>query len=160
MHDTAMTETERFVETYLGKTRVRVAELGSKDVNGSIRPAFKNADYVGFDVEAGKGVDVVMSDGYTINSPSESFDVAVAVNCMEHVRKPWVLVRELARILKPGGLMFLVIPTRWGYHAYPIDCWRCYAEGMRGLLEEAGMEVLEASHDNGTDTFGIGCKPT
>jgi len=51
------------------------------------------------------------------------------------------------------------MPAEWPYHAHPIDCWRVYAEGMRGLLECAHLEVLDC-FTAGTDTVGVGRKGT
>jgi SAM-dependent methyltransferase len=69
-------------------------------------------------------------------------DVVVATNVTEHVRKPWVWIKELARICKPGGYVITINPVSWPYHEYPIDCWRAYPEGMRALYEDAGLSVL------------------
>jgi len=72
-------------------------------------------------------------------------DVVVATNVMEHVRKPWVWIKELARVCKPGGYVITINPVSWPYHAYPVDCWRAYPEGMKALYEDAALTVLISS---------------
>ncbi len=69
-------------------------------------------------------------------------DVVIAANVLEHVRKPWVWIKELARICKPGGFVITVNPVSWPYHEHPIDCWRAYPEGMKALYEEASLKVI------------------
>ena len=68
-------------------------------------------------------------------------DIVVAANVMEHVRKPWVWIRELVRICKPGGYVMTINPVSWPYHEYPIDCWRAYPEGMKALYDDANLRV-------------------
>lgn len=43
---------------------------------------------------------------------SESFDLVVSSETMEHVRKPWLGFSEIHRVLKPGGRYIFTIPYR------------------------------------------------
>lgn len=79
---------------------------------------------------------------YSYPVDSDAFDVVVAMNVLEHVRKPWVWIRELARICKPGGYVITVNPVSWPYHEHPVDCWRAYPEGMKALYEDGGLAVI------------------
>jgi SAM-dependent methyltransferase len=74
--------------------------------------------------------------------PSESYDLVLAGQVVEHVRKPWAWLPELARVTRRGGLVAVINPVSWRYHEAPVDCWRIYPEGMRSLFEEANLEVL------------------
>ncbi|MDY6905336.1 MAG: methyltransferase domain-containing protein [Thermodesulfobacteriota bacterium] len=76
--------------------------------------------------------------------PTESatFDVVFSGQVIEHVRKPWLWLREAARVCKDGGLVITISPINWEYHEAPIDCWRIYPEGMRALYEEAGLDMI------------------
>ena len=80
-------------------------------------------------------------DEYTFPMPADLFDVVISGQVIEHVRKTWTWIREVARVCKPGGHVVTVNPVSWGYHEAPIDCWRIYPEGMRTLYDEAGLEV-------------------
>jgi SAM-dependent methyltransferase len=79
---------------------------------------------------------------YSYPIPSNMSDIVVAANVMEHVRKPWVWIKEAARICKPGGYVITINPVSWPFHEYPVDCWRAYPDGMTALYEEAGLKVL------------------
>ena len=65
-----------------------VLEVGSLDINGTVRDFFSAPNYVGVDVAPGKGVDVV-AQGEDLDYPDESFDVAVSAECFEH-NPEWV----------------------------------------------------------------------
>ncbi len=80
-------------------------------------------------------------DGYTFPIDDGVFDVVISANVIEHVRKVWTWMREVARVCKPGGLVITLNPVNWPYHEAPVDCWRIYPEGMRTLYEEAGLKV-------------------
>ncbi|HEY3068484.1 MAG TPA: methyltransferase domain-containing protein [Methylomirabilota bacterium] len=90
----------------------------------------------------GRGPTHRARDEYTFPIADETYDIVVAANVLEHVRKVWVWIKEVARVCKPGGHVILINPASWPYHEFPVDCWRAYPEGMKALYEEAGLGVL------------------
>jgi len=161
MHESAMEAARKFAAKYVSReTSLRIADIGSRDVNGSMRPLFGGYEYTGFDIEPGPGVDMVLANSEVIPVAEGAFDVVLSANTLEHTRRPWIVVKEMARILRSGGLIFLLVPmpNAHRYHAHPIDCWRCYTEGMRGLFDDAGLETLELYEAGDHDTVGIGRK--
>jgi SAM-dependent methyltransferase len=83
----------------------------------------------------------VATSEYSFPIPNETYDVVLSGQVIEHVRKPWVWIKEVARVCKPGGLVITINPVSWPYHEAPIDCWRAFPEGMRALYDEATLEV-------------------
>ena len=143
--------------------RGRVLEVGSYDVNGSVRPLFKNLhrfpSYLGVDMREGPGVDQVCMAS-ELPFPDESFEVVVTTEMLEHDARFWVSVQEFNRVLTPGG--HLIITTRnigFPYHEYPHDLWRFTSDGLRQLLQWAKFEVLDAKDDwSEHGTFATGRK--
>lgn len=70
----------RFPELFKG---VSVLEVGSLDINGTVRDFFDAERYVGVDIGPGPGVDVVCA-GQDLDYPDRSFDVAISAECFEH----------------------------------------------------------------------------
>lgn len=134
---------------------MKILDVGSLDVNGSLRDVFGAWDYTGLDIAAGRNVDVVTKDLYTFPFSGAAFDVVVSSNCLEHVPMPWLWMPEVVRVCK--DLVFITAPNRQNYHAYPVDCWRPWPDGLRALMEYCGIEVLEC-FDNERDTVGIARK--
>jgi SAM-dependent methyltransferase len=97
------------------------------------------------DLASRPGMTHAATNEYAFPIAEGSYDVVVSGQVMEHVRKPWLWLRELARVCRAGGHVLTISPVSWPYHEAPVDCWRAYPEGMRALYEDAGLEVLEAS---------------
>jgi SAM-dependent methyltransferase len=74
---------------------------------------------------------------------SDSFDAVVNIVTLEHVREPACVVAELARVLKPGGRLLLVVPHEWEEHQTPHDYFRYTQYGIRYLLARAGFLDIE-----------------
>ncbi len=127
----------------------RVLEIGSRAYNAqeTYRPLFPSAEYsyTGLDVLAGPNVDIVPENGYVWSEvPSESFDLCISGQTFEHNPLFWVTFAEIARVLSPGGLAFIVAPGAGKIHRFPYDCWRFYPDGWIGLCAMAGLELVES----------------
>ena len=86
--------------------KARVLEIGSLNINGSVRSQFSDCDYVGVDVAPGAGVDVVQM-GQLVDFPSESFDCVISCECMEH-NTFWVeTMSNMFRLVRPSGLVIM-----------------------------------------------------
>ena len=84
----------------------RVLEVGSHDVNGSVRTFFTDCCYTGLDVVPGKAVDVVC-EAQKYNAPFNTFDVTISCECLEH-NPEWIATfANMIRVTKPGGLVVM-----------------------------------------------------
>ena len=140
----------RLVAKYLARgTALRVLDIGSYDVNGSYRTLFNDPvwQYQGIDLEAGPGVDIVLESAYRLPFPSGSVDLVVSGQAFEHIEFFWMTWLEIMRVLKPGGTVFLIAPSRGPEHRYPQDCWRFYPDGFRALAKFGNCELIEVSTD-------------
>jgi len=93
------------------------------------------------DMQALPSLTYVSLNECTFPIESNSFDIVLSGQVIEHVRRPWAWVRELARVCKAGGIVITISPINWEYHEAPIDCWRIYPDGMRALYLEADLNV-------------------
>ena len=161
MHDTSYTEMGRhFVKNFKQDSVKTILDVGScsvKDDRTYRKLILPNWKYTGCDLHAGDNVDLIMADEDHIPVLDDSFDIVISGQCLEHVRRPWVLVKEMARVLKRGGWMFVVAPFMWHVHRYPLDCWRFLPDGLQTILEDAGIQCTKA-YINFNDCWGIGKK--
>lgn len=150
MHVSSYEHMQDVVARHLDSRRpLSVIDIGSYDVNGSYRTLFDmpQVHYQGIDLEAGPGVDIVLESPYRFPLPSESVDLIVSGQAFEHIEFFWMTWLEMDRVLKPGGMIFLIAPSRGSEHRYPQDCWRFYPDGYRALSKYSGAELLEVSTD-------------
>jgi len=131
----------------------RVLEVGSKYVNGSVRPLIENfcstREYVGVDIEPGKFVDVILPAEKLVEYfGPESFDVVISTELLEHVQNWRLVINNMKSVLKRGG--YIYITTRsygFPYHAYPYDFWRYEIEDMRKIFRDFEIIKLVKDHE-------------
>jgi SAM-dependent methyltransferase len=124
----------------------RTLELGSADVNGSVRPLF-SGEYVGIDHDTqAAGVDMFMSAA-ALTFDDASFDTVVSTSMLEHDPAFWRTLTEVGRVLRPGGFLVLTtVSTGFGYHNPP-DYWRFEMDTIPLLADLAECDVLDARND-------------
>lgn len=91
-------------------------------------------------------VDIVADAGATPFATG-SVDGVVCEYLLEHVSDPPRIVSEILRILKPGGLAYIVVPFVYPFHACPNDFYRWSREGLRTLC--AGAEIVRMEPHSG-----------
>ncbi len=151
MHLSSFQHMETLVKQHLDENRrLKIVDIGSYDVNGTYGTLFKgkpNWTYQGVDLEAGPNVDIVLKDPYTIPLASDSVDLIVSGQAFEHVEYFWLSWLEMTRIVKPGGMIFLIAPSRGPEHRHPQDCWRFYPDGYRALAKYGSFELVDVHTD-------------
>ncbi len=158
MHDSSFGRIKGFRDDYLLPRldeQLQIVDIGSQDVNGSYRPLFAQNQwrYVGVDLAPGRNVDIVLQSPYDWKELGRnSADVVVSGQAFEHIDFFWISALEIARVLRPGGICCLIVPSAGPEHRYPVDCWRFYPDGLRAIARFAGLDVLKAE----TDWVGTG----
>lgn len=82
--------------------------------------------------------------------PSNHFDVVTASEVVEHVAEPKALIAEIARVLRPGGLLWATTPhgrglsaralgLNWSVVSPPEHLQLFSPQGIRNLLTTAGF---------------------
>ena len=85
---------------------------------------------------------VVQADGLRLPFRDDSFEVTSAFEVLEHVEQPEALVREMARVTRPGGLALWTTPVRpWLTRFLPDPHYRIWALALHGL--ERQKEIVE-----------------
>jgi SAM-dependent methyltransferase len=72
---------------------------------------------------------------------SGSFDTVILSDVLEHIAQPGALLREIARVLRPDGVLLLNTPFMYWIHEAPFDYFRYTAFGLRHLAESSGLSV-------------------
>lgn len=108
-------------------------KLGVSTHHGAWLP--NEATHIKSDIEAGNDVDVVADAHDLAAFKDEEFDVFIAISVWEHLRKPWIAAEQAARVLKPGGLLYVATHQTFPIHGYPSDYCRWTDKGLEGLFD-------------------------
>ena len=141
MHDSALRTGHRFCDVYMRPGKI-VVDLGGMDVNGSLRPYFesKGISFISVDQSRHRSVDVVCKSGQRLPFDDNSIDAVVSTSCFEHDPLFWLTFREMCRIIKNHGFIYINAPSTGPYHGFPGDCWRFYKDAANALAQWSGME--------------------
>ena len=124
----------------------RVLDAGSGE--GQYRHHFARQRYCGVDLAVGDAawdysqVDA-LADLTALPFRTATFDAAVHIVTIEHLKEPGRALAEIARTLVPGGALLIAAPHEWEVHQAPHDYFRYTRYGLAYLLEQAGFEVRE-----------------
>jgi SAM-dependent methyltransferase len=95
------------------------------------------AEVVGFDVPGNPHADLHGSiDALPV--ADASFDVVLCLQVLEHVPNPAAAVRELRRVVRPGGRVLLSTHGVYPFHPNPDDLWRWTHDGLARLFSDNG----------------------
>ncbi len=87
-----------------------VIDIGSLDINGANNQFFDNCLYIGVDIGIGKNVDFV-TRGDALKLPDSSIDTIISTECFEHDMYYPETLRNIYRMLKPGGFLVFTCAT-------------------------------------------------
>ncbi len=82
-------------------------------------------------------------DGKVLPSTNNSFDCSILIEVLEHVPEPVIVLKEIHRVLKKDGNLFLTVPFLWNLHDVPYDEYRYTPFALKRLLKEAGFEIIK-----------------
>jgi SAM-dependent methyltransferase len=122
---------------------------GAGDSVEQFRNVRPDVRWVGVDIERSPEValrrrtdaDFVAFDGVRLPFDDDSFGAVYCKQVLEHVREPEPLLREVARVLRPGGLFAGSTSQLEPFHSY--STWNYTPYGLKLLCERAGLALDE-----------------
>jgi SAM-dependent methyltransferase len=152
----------QYPDLFKGK---KILEVGSLNINGTVRIFFENCDYLGIDVGPGPGVDLVCQ-GQDLDHPADTYDLSISCECFEH-NPFWVeTFQNMIRMTKPGGMIIMSCATtgrlehgtrRTTPQDAPLIPWDYYknltpadfraAFDLPGIFSQHEFQIYEAHHD-------------
>jgi SAM-dependent methyltransferase len=128
-----------------------VLDVGSRCVpgqNNNYKIFFntKYFNYIGLDMVEGYNVDIVLKKPYQWDEVQNNFcDVLICGQVFEHIEFPWITISEIARVVKPNGLICIIVPSMATLHRYPVHCQNYFSDGMIALAKYTGLEIIHAT---------------
>jgi SAM-dependent methyltransferase len=139
---------EEIVKKEFSGKETFILDVGSRDINGGYSKFFTQHPrwyYIGMDIVEGPNVNIVVENIYKWNEiKDKAYDIVISGQTLEHIEYPWLTIKEMARVIKPGGLLCIIAPSAGPEHRYPVDCYRYFPDGLRALAKWAELKVLHA----------------
>ena len=143
----------KFGSTHLTKSicsRKKILEVGSLDINGSIRNViskFSPGEYTGVDIASGKGVDSICSADKLISTFGKNFfDIVIATELLEHTYFWKSVISNIKGVCRPKGYILITTRSRgFPYHPYPSDYWRFEISDFKTIFSD--LKIIELRKD-------------
>lgn len=103
----------------------------------------------------------LVGDVHDLPLEDNSVDAIICMSLLEHVEEPQKAMREMHRVLKPGGYFFLFVPFLFYYHPMPgyyKDFYRFTYDGVEYLLKD--FSEVEIQNVNGALATVMNLFPT
>lgn len=155
MHKNSYSKMEWFKNTFLNTNdNLKILDVGSLDESGE--NGYKNIfneskwSYTGLDVEIGPNVDFVVTDIYNwFEIDDKSYDVVISGQFFEHLEYFWLTMNQIERVLRPGGLVCIIVPSAGHKHGgNKLNCYRFHEDGLKAMAKYVNLEIINVSVDN------------
>ena len=157
MHESSIISMKEFFSAYIKEPWGDVLDIGARG-NDSYRKIARDnkCTYVGLDIIKGDNVDIVPKDPYDWKEEigPETFSIVISGQAFEHIEFFWLTFKEMVRVLKPGGYICLIVPSRGYYHNQPVDCWRFYGDSMAALAKWGNIKLIRADITDPSAVWG------
>lgn len=120
------------------KGRVLNAGAGSRDISDLVE-----GELFSQDIFEAPHIDYV-SPLHQIPVEDGFFDTIICNAVLEHVENPEEVLAEFARVIKPGGTLYLCVPFMQPEHLDPTDYQRYTLDGLEREVVRHGFEVQES----------------
>jgi SAM-dependent methyltransferase len=110
--------------------------------HGDFSAVLRKCKVVALDVYPYEEVDIVCDLQKAIPFKRANFDAIVLMNVLEHIQQPGHLIKTLATLLRPDGLLIVAVPFLLKLHQLPYDFYRYSHHQLENIGREAGLEVL------------------
>jgi len=128
-----------------GGLRVDSSRNNRGDQNAWLKPHLEQTEYVILDKVADYSPDIV-GDIHDLPLPDNSEEAILCFAVLEHVEEPQQAVREIYRVLKPGGVAYLYAPFLFYYHPMPgyyKDYFRFTRDGWEYMTKDFSEVFLQ-----------------
>lgn len=171
MHRSSYQKMQYFKETYLNPNdELKILDIGSFDKDGNYNYGLILNEnkwiYHGLDLREGNNIDIVVESPYDWKEvEDESYDLVITGQAFEHIEFFWLTLEEIKRVLKPGGLFFIIVPSTGPVHKNPYDCYRFNDDAMKAMAKYINFNVIEYGtnfdkiSDPWYDSFLVARKP-
>lgn len=128
----------KFIDKYSNKCRGKLVDIGCGN-KPYLRYFSLIDEYIGVDIDNNEADIVANAESLPIKS--NSIDIVLCNQLIEHVSEPIKIIVEINRILKEEGILILTAPQMGRLHGEPNDYYRYTKWGLKYLLKKNNMKI-------------------
>lgn len=129
------------------KKNKKVLDIGAGEL--PYKGYFNKCRYFSQDVFNYNGAIDYVSDAKKIPVKDKSFDYIICTQVLEHINEPHLVIKEMYRVLKKGGKVFLTTHGNFEEHSAPYDFFRYTRYGLAYLAKSNGFRVQKIRPQGG-----------
>lgn len=123
-----------------------VLEIGSRQERNQreladLRELFPSSDYLGIDMRSGPGVDRV-ADAEKLPFKNSSFNLILCLETLEHAKRPWLVVKEIERVISDKGVVIISSQQNFPLHKHPSDYFRYTPFGLASFFDSFKSKLV------------------
>lgn len=128
-------------------TPKKILEIGSRHETNQkqiadLRSLFnKKSQYIGVDMRKGTGVDKVVN-GEKLPFKNNSFDLVLCLETLEHAERPWIIAKEIERVITKNGTIIVSSHQNMYIHKHPSDYFRFTPYGLSSLFKKTAEKLV------------------
>lgn len=130
LNESVNANSSHFLAEILAHPARRYADIGA----GLREAVCENCVYL--EVYPSISTDIIVEPGAALPFNTASLDGVGCFAVLEHVRRPWETAQEIARIVKPGGKVFIDWPFLQPVHGFPSHYYNATREGLRSIFSD------------------------
>ena len=92
-------------------------------------------EFIGFDIAEDEGVDVI-GKNWDLPFEDNKFDGLISTQALEHTAKINETIKEIQRVVKNDGLIFISVPFAFPEHGIPYDFYRFTRYGLKEIFKD------------------------
>lgn len=141
---------QSFQRNALPLLKGRILDLGSG--LGPFQEYLKEQEVISIDYTS-KGRPMVIGSAMELPFKEGLFDGVICTEVLEHLPEPQACLREIARVLKAGGYVYITVPMTWYLHYEPHDYYRFTKYGLAYSLTRQRFETVKIERLGGLYAF-------
>ena len=144
---------DKYLMSFSSKIKGKTYDLGCGNMHYKSFVTSLNGTYFGVDwdqsMHSTNPPDIICDLNETLPIDSDVADTIICISVIEHLKNPKLFVKEMRRILKPEGNLFLQVPFMWRVHEAPHDYSRFTPYALELMLIQAGFKSIEIHPQSG-----------
>ncbi len=144
----------RFVESVAKSLPKGASILDAGAGEGVYKKLFSHCNYKAIDLAVGESrwnyanLDYV-APLHEMPIKDDSFDAVLCTQVLEHLEWPQESVKEMYRVLRPSGKLYMTVPMAHPEHQTPYDFFRYTSYGLESICKHAGFQEIKITNFGG-----------